>query len=492
LLHQLVFALAIAPLGTGLVAAGTGAFPTTQGPRTVATADGVLVGAAQEEGQDTTRYARSLLEEAGDPRSLQLPIPEAGGSAYVTVQPLAGLMVASKRANRIFEITLHPGAGYTEKFLFAPANSAVPRPLLVAFHKFGVSQLDILDHTSFFREGIQRTWHVVAPLGASGVHFSSIPSQINTEAVLNWVKNHYLVDTTRVYGVGFSMGGGAVLNYAARHLDPAKLMFAAVVNHTGVISLEDAYVKEPGSQFIMDFWFGTNMPGTARPWDMQRSSVLSIDPVTLQIDDDASLARNLMHLRSLTYRASNDPTAYLIPQNDMLHSHLVGLGAQPGEHDEIVLNGSVHTWDLINEHTVCNWLMTQHLTLPTSGNTLADRDGNYFNFVVGQDTVDAFTPFVWNVNAAGNSFDLSATANLRRLSIKTAAVGLQPNASFTATLATADGAADELELLAWGHLPTNVLRDNVATTSWTYDATSGNLVLLETSGAAAHTWKVLP
>jgi dienelactone hydrolase len=366
--------------------------------------------------------------------------------------------------------------------------------MLVCFHKFGNSAYDILYNTNFFREGINRGWHVVAPLGASTAHFSSLESQVNTEAVMNWMvnPNHFSVDKTRVYAVGFSMGGGAALNYAARHLDPAKVMFAAVVNHTGVVCHEDAYDNEPLSQYIFEFWFGNGTPGYTDPFKMRRSSVITFDPVTLAVETTTDLARNLMHLNTRTLYANQDPLDYLRTENDVLHTHLLSLGAGPAQHVLYVYPGTTHSWDLLDEKITCDWLRTQRLRLPTSGNTLADQNGKYFYFTVTQALGGAFTPFAWELNTTSNTLDISQTANLVELAVDTALSGLSSSAPFTAELSTADGAPDALRLRGWNHLPWSVIRDGVPTSNWSYNATNGDLTLNEFNGAGVHVWLVVP
>src|SRR6185503_13512505 len=140
----------------------------------------------------------------------------------------------------LYDVTLNnTGSGYEERFLLQVplVATSTPAPMLVVFHKFGVSHWDAFYNTSFITEARNRGWYLVAPLGASGVSFGSIESQVNTRAALEIVTELYNVDKTRVYGVGFSMGGGNVVSYAARNLDPQRIMFAAICDHTGGISL---------------------------------------------------------------------------------------------------------------------------------------------------------------------------------------------------------------------------------------------------------------
>ena len=120
--------------------------------------------------------------------------------------------------------------------------------------------------------------------------------------MLDWIGAKCRVDRTRIYGVGFSMGGGSVTSYAARHLDPARAMFAAVVDHTGGVALRNTYASEPddadsddntpqvGDNLevpdILDGWYGA--PAT-HLFGYQRCSTIDMDPLNGQIGSGTSL-----------------------------------------------------------------------------------------------------------------------------------------------------------------------------------------------------------
>lgn len=453
-----------------------------------------------------SRVARapgSLIDEAA-PQQLAaglLPRVASAGQVGVEVRLLAqspsfsSTSAGASRATmgsapRVYEVTIHPGTGYTEKFLLQEAGVVGARPLLVVFHKFGNSAYDVLQNTSFFAQAARRGWYCIAPLGASGVHFSSIESQINTRAALNWVANRFALDPSRIYAVGFSMGGGAALNYAARHVDPSGLMFAAVVNLSGTLSLKDTYVNDPGVQYILDFWFGNGTPGSASAWELERSSLISFDPLTLQPESGNDLARNLMHIDTRTVTATGD-FPYLITQNNVLHDHFLSLGAAPTQHSLYAVNYPSHSWDMVSEKSVCDWLRTRQLVLPTAGNTLADENQRYFHFTVAQDAAGAFTPFTWNVQAGANSLALSNTANLQRVTVARIDAGLSATQPLTLLLSTADGLADEVRISDWPSLPSDVLRDGVSSALWSYDALAAELSVSEFDGGP-HTWVVVP
>jgi pimeloyl-ACP methyl ester carboxylesterase len=446
--------------------------------------------------QPQGRYARSVLQ-TGQSAASSAGIgatPAFGATPVATVKRYR--TVINGTAAYYYEGTLDPGTGFIEKFLFTVPvpRPTGPRPLLVVFHKFGTSHGDVFFNTTYLQEAIKRGWYLVCPLGAAQSHFSSIEAQVNTEFVLDWMSTHpaFKIDRTRVYGVGFSMGGGSVTNYAARHVDPAHLMLAALIDHSGGVALKDTLLNDPAVQPIFDFWFGNGSAGSADPWKMERSSVINFDNFTLQVEQDRDLARNLMHIPMRIVRASNDTIPYLSRQSDVLHAHMLALGKVPGQgYGYYILPYTGHSWSMLGESAACDWLQQFTLQVPSSGNTLADHDGVYFHFTLAQDQANAFTPFVWNADPPANRLSLSGTGNLKRLTADTAALGLGTGQTLTVDFATADGSGDEVGFSGWPKFPTNVLRDGVAWPAWSYNAVSKLLVLFELDGGA-HTWKVIP
>ncbi|HUR29616.1 MAG TPA: hypothetical protein VM509_15610, partial [Planctomycetota bacterium] len=377
---------------------------------------------------------------------------------------------------RLRTYTLYPPTPYVEPFnLIVPSPlPATQRPLLVVFHKYGASHNDVLQNTDYVFECAKRGWFLVCPLGGSKKHFSSLDSQVNTEAVLDWLlANASLrIDRERIYGVGFSMGGGAVLNYAARHRDSAHAVLAAVINHSGGVSLTNTYLNDPPVRFILDYWFGDGSTGSAVPWNMTRSSVIDFDPNTMVVDTTTDLARNLGSTPIATWRPSVDTIPYLPEQNDALNQHLTtNLGRVPGlTYSYNVVTFTGHLWRMLDAATACDWLEQFTLQVPASGRLLADQDGVYEQFFVEQDASGAFTPVDWNLDAASNTLSLSATGNLKRMSFDPVAAGLATNAVLHVTTGSADGSGDEIVIAHWPQSPSAITRDGTATANWLYDA----------------------
>lgn len=404
----------------------------------------------------------------------------------------------------MYTITLNnTGSGWQETFLLqVPAvPSTTPAPLLVCFHKFGVSQNDILTRTTFFQEAQARNWFCIAPLGAAQVSFSSLESQVNVRAAIDYVTGAFTIDRARVYGVGFSMGGGSVTSYAARHLDPNGVMFAAIANHTGGVALPHTYANEADDDDsddnipnfgdhlevpdILDFWYGGTP--TLNPFAYLRCSMMDLDATTGTVAPDTDMARNLAHVPILNWLAAGDPMVYLYEQTDEFQKHVEHQNTQ---NTLVIAPGTVHSWNTLDETAVCNWLAQFTLQLPTQGRLLADQDGTWLRFQVTQDHGGDFTPFDWTATAVTNRLQLSGTRNLRSLTVDAAGLGLSTTAPLTVQLATLDATGDEIVLTGYAQAPSSVLRDGQPASS-TFDAQLHTLRLTETDGAT-HVWTIAP
>ena len=408
-----------------------------------------------------------------------------------------------------------PETGIVEKFVlqFPPGPVTTPRPLLVVFHKYGVSHADALYNTDFEVEALARGWYLLAPLGAYQTHFGDAASQQNTLAAIEYVRSVCHVDPTRVYGVGFSMGGGALTNFAARHLDPANALFAAVANHTGTVSLNHAYASESAAvQALMVLRLGDPV-ANAFQWKRLSSVDLvtapngdPLDPSDVSVGAGTDVVRNLRHAGLQTLLADQDPLLYLALQTDEFRAHVQTI------HPACVftqLTGNVHSWDTLDETAVCNWLAQHALTLPTSGTALVDRDtylygphsagtGDdvaYLHFRMLED-VDAsttqFIAFDWSANVAGNELSLLATSNVARLSVDATDLGLAYAGTLKLKISSADASDDDVRLLAVPSAPTADARDGQAALpgEYAYDAVQQTLTILEPGVTGVHDWTI--
>lgn len=422
-------------------------------------------------------------------------------------QLMASMMVGQHRAHFVNGfpglvefVILNTGSGWQEKFLLQlpPTMPTGPVPLLVVFHKFGSSHGDVLN-TTFFAETQARGWYGMAPLGARQKHFGNNESQINTRAALNLVARLFPVDRQRVYGVGFSMGGGAMANYAARHVDPRGIRFAALVDHTGGVSLSHTWFYEPDDADLDD---NTPTPGAnlevpdilesyfggtpaASPFQYQRCSLIDLDPTFGTINPTTNFARNLKSIPTHIWIANADPMAYLVTQTSAFDGHLQAQGV---DHQYTSPPGNTHVWATVDETAACDWLQTKTLQTPTSQSTLADEDGRWYHFDVEQQATGAFTPFTWDVNAAARRVTISGTRNMKRVSIDSTSAGFALTGNVTLRVSTADGTGDRVRLLNVSAAPLGVTRDGLAA-SGTFDSLTQTFEIVETS-STLHEWVI--
>ena len=385
----------------------------------------------------------------------------------------------------LYNVTLaNTGSGYQEMFLLQvpDVKPVAPVPLLVVFHRYGVSHADALFNTSFVAQARTRGWYMVAPLSASQQNFASLEGQINTEAALAFVTSTFAVDRNRIYGVGFSMGGGTCASYAARHLDPAAPMFAAIADHTGDVSLAHTYASESAQvQTILEGWYG----GTpaAQPFNYERCSTIDLDPATGSVGAGTDMSRNLSAMPVLVWMASADPIAYLVAQTLAFDAHI-----QPQNAGNAFTSvaANVHSWSTMDDAQVCDFLAQSTLALPASASTLADRDATYFRFQVEQDAAGSFTPFSWSTDPVQNRLSLWATANLKRITVDAPGLGLAFAGKLHLNFATSDGTGDDVLFTSVGAAPLAVTRDGVPAAA-TYDPQMHTLLVHETSGSG-HQW----
>lgn len=387
-------------------------------------------------------------------------------------------------------VELHnTGSGYVEKFLFAPAVASAtrPAPALIVFHRYSTSHFDALFWTDFLHEARTRNWHFIAPLSAFPSNFGCLEGQINTRAVLEYLNALYPIDTRHLFGVGFSMGAGALATQAARHVDPGDFRFSAIVDHTGSVALADVYANSgQGVRSLLETRFGGN-PLQAR-FRYAQCSVLDYDPSGAS-QGGADMARNLCATPTLLWMADQDPNAYLRLETRKLRDVLIGYG---GQARLTTVAGNQHTWDSLDEHGVCDWLARQP-ALPLRirrGTALADADGTWFAFHVEQDTPGKFTPFRWDADPAANRLDFSETVNLRRVRFDARDLDLSYLGDLVIQLSSADGSGDELLLegIPLSSPPLTVQRNGVPA-GYTYDPQAGTLSLPVGAGVGGE-WRI--
>ena len=393
----------------------------------------------------------------------------------------------------IYEVRLtNTGTGWEEMFLLAvPAPSAEPKPLLVAFHGYSSSPYSILYQTDYLEKARARGWYAIAPLGAHQYNYGIDYAQDNIAAVLDWMQNRTNIDPDRVYGIGFSMGGGVAATYAAQHLDPTKLRMAAIVNHTGTVSMRDVFNNANATGILQDPQMFGGTPDEF-PFAYAKASTIDYDLYTDTIDPNTDLARNLKHCYVKQWAVAGDPQDHLVNQAGLLHDQVEFRG---GTSNLDIGAGSTHTWSSLNEREVLNYLQSKTLQQPTPGTktkTLVHRDGRFYHFDVSQRDNTWFSKFDWRIMSGINRIFLEKVTNLDHILFDATGTGLSPDSALEVIVQATESDSLVIEVAGFATPPTNVTRDSVATSNWVWDSQHQCIALMEDDPSSYRLWTIEP
>ena len=396
----------------------------------------------------------------------------------------------------VYSLTMEStGTDWEERFLVGvPANPIDPAPLLVCFHQYSTSERDTYVHTGLFQEAMSRGWYVLAPLGAHEVNCGISYSQQNIRVVIDWISEVVRVDRGRVYGIGFSMGGGCALNFAARHLDPDQAMFAAVVNHTGTVSLRDIWHRAQDTSVLEHPLMFGGSPYDF-PFAYQQASTIELTPWS-GIDERSDLARNLGHVSVQTWCAPQDPLKHLVRQTRALLRHLMRFGGDVDCNEE---RAARHTWDSLDEVQALNFLESKRLSLPTQGthSVLAIHDGRWLHFDLKQAVTGGFSAWRWHADSDSNLLFLDGLRNIKTLRVRTKDLELSPQKTLRLILGAQPDRAQHsqrttrLVLDGFEVAPRTVLREG-RPVSYEYNPDRGELTLTEKDAANLPLYVIVP
>lgn len=395
--------------------------------------------------------------------------------------------------------------------LYAPPVAAGQRaPLLTAFHGYGVTWLGIKYFSELLPEAIQRDWFLVAPwqrntAASASISYASPQSQLHVEAVLKFALRRYRIDRDRIYGIGFSMGGGNALSYAARHRDRRYGAIAAVVNHTGSVAVADVYANvDPSVQSILEQTFGG--PPQAVPFEYQRSSTIELDASGALDPLGRHMARNLESVPVQSWYNTADTRVYLREQTALFQRFL---GQLPTSRAELIpVTGPFsscpgqHCWGTVDRSAAVDWLANFTLNdSPSSGTVLTDRSVRWGQFDVVQAQPGAFTSFAFDIEAPANSLELAEPENLTEVATDVWGLGLRTDQPLAIELHGAAGQAMVCRLTGWPNAPGIVERNATArladcsatgqTSRWCHDPVTQSILIVE-SGATSASWLILP
>jgi len=369
-----------------------------------------------------------------------------------------------------------------------------PYPVLALFHGYGETPQAVLARTPLAAAAAARGWLVVIPTGAHVFNYGIDYAQDNIEDAFEFVAQLAPLDLQRVYAIGFSMGGGAALSYAARHMDPGHVRFAAVVNHTGSTSLRGTYDADGLTRPVFDspLMFGGS-PSTG-PFRYQRSSAIDLRFGSL-IDPETDMVRNLVHVPVIHVSATQDPLQYLIAQSWATHGQLIGRG---GSSQWRTVPSNQHSWLTLDVGILDDLAALQLAPAGSSGGSLvpvlADRDGAWHHFELQQARDKRFSTFAFAWDAGRTLIELRDLSNVARIGFDRAdpAFGFDTAQPLTVSLAARGAVPFRVSVRGFNSAPSVVERRGVPTLAWSYSASEGALTLDEADASGGVNWRIVP
>lgn len=261
------------------------------------------------------------------------------------------------------------GTSFVEPFQYQLGASyqrtGRPHRMLVAYHGFGSSASSVATQSTLDELCNQRGWVYLSVTGLDDKLFGTELSQQHTEAAIRWMLDNHNVDPDRIVMVGFSMGAGVAINFAARHRDPDGIVLAAL----GLVAVSADWTSAweiggAGVKAVLENPLNFGVSPSQDPFAYQRWSgafhanggPFSIG--TLQAGQ--SMASNLGATPVYLTWDTGDPTLYVAEQCATLATYLAGLGGEvtvkkvSGTLDPATGVPAPHSWALLKVNQMLN------------------------------------------------------------------------------------------------------------------------------------------
>ncbi|MBI4882118.1 MAG: hypothetical protein HY812_21025 [Planctomycetes bacterium] len=369
---------------------------------------------------------------------------------------------------------------------FDPAGPDLP--LILVFNGWGLSAFSFFNGMSDIPdEANARGWLVVAVTCLDDKSYGWIVGQIGVEVALKYVSAHYPVDEDRVYGVGWSAGGGSIASYAARHLDPAAPMLAAIATNAGSYDLVDVYDNSDsaGKAIFEHPNLFQGPPTGATLWNYLRTQTETKNIATGNVIEIQSQMRNLLNTPIYHVYSTDDTIVYLPNQSALLAQYMTTHGA---DYTGQTFSGlpDPHTWDLLPGPATLSWFDTHTLERePPALSLSADRSGWYYWAKLTLLSPITFGTLLCTPDQVANHLEIGGVSNLTELRLDPPASQFNSAVDFTLTFTAANAVPIDLVIEDVPGRPSEVLQGSLPFTNWEFNAADGELALELPPGVTA-------
>jgi len=388
-----------------------------------------------------------------------------------------------------------------------PSPTGSGTPLLVHFHVAGGGNFELIAFArTMLSEADARGWYLIAPnqdvRNAAGQRdgrtFGGDEAQRRVQATLDWALATLPIDRQRIYGYGFSMGGGDVLSYAAQHLDPERGAFAAVINHTGTLVLSEEWTRNAPARPPLESVFEGSPAVNRYAYDRASSVEFPWSPTHAGVFTGAGAhaAQNLFFTPMRSWFHVND-TAFLRALEFMqaldtlvLDHAIVMVPTLPPPASGPPIPD--HAWEYLDPRTACNWLEQQTLSVPTAGTLHVARNARYHDLELRRKTDTDFGAVTFDLPAGASTIQFTGVKNLLRIRIDAARSNLATQGGSLIVNLGRDqhplfvGRPVIFEVVNLGFVPRDVIQWNTTQQpTWTF--VDGTLLLVSTAPTGATT-----
>ncbi len=455
----------------------------------------------EEEPQAMFRWAQAV-EDLG---TVSLPVVGQGGWTYGP-NGMYYRAVPSFSGDPTYELLFRPpfsgSATHPERVLVQiPAGFAskpfYERAVVMAFHRFSVSEKDIFLNTTLPQEARQRGWMLVAPYGLTDTNFGNVQSQESLATIAHALFAVVPFNYRRIYGVGFSMGGINALSFGMRHLDGQQMQFAAVAVHTGTMDMVQTF-NNSGLAVQLLLSNSKHFGGTPSqvPFEYERVSPVRFLPSGL-VDPDHAPVVNFEKRAIYLHSNLADPQTNLVAGMSSLRQFLQQRGANVLE--DLVYEPTLgHNWATMNMTKALDFLGQDDLskTMPDSQDFVVDTPGRWWQVEV--DTIEPDKAARFHLDVAPyqlgllNSFNLSDTDGLYAITLDLPKIGLSSTQPLRFTHSTVDGTYDWITLRGVPFKPSSVRANGAPPATWNFNPFLKELRIVPHVTGALVTVDILP
>ncbi len=307
-----------------------------------------------------------------------------------------------------------------------------PHPMLVAYHGFGASAKSVAAQSTLDEECNERGWVYLSVTGLDDRLFGTAAAQQHVEAAVGWMLERFHVDPDRIAMVGFSMGAGVTMNFAARHRDPDGIVLAGI----GLVSAAGDWTSTwttggAGVKSIMETPLNFGAPPSADPFAYRRWSATfhaGGGPFGIgSIQPHESMASNLGATPVYLTWDFGDPTGFVADQCSELAGFLPTLGGDVlvdttfQTVDPDTGAPAPHSWAVLDEAAFFGFLEGRVADRrPRRVRVLTAEDRVVGRVAVAQRQGDAFSRLEASVGEplAGEPVEVSGVANVARVDVR--------------------------------------------------------------------------